>query len=60
MASKELAVELADVQQELDGLFFSPRSPRADPQKLRRYGLLLAQEELLLLELRRLTPRSFR
>lgn len=58
MASDELEAELAAVQRELDGMVCHRLSARTDPGRARDYGLLLAREELLLLERRRTRPAA--
>ncbi len=53
MTPDELEAELAAVQQELEGMTCHRLSARVDPSRIRRYGVLLAKEEMLLLERRR-------
>ena len=53
MALQETQAELAEIQRQLD-LVGRPRvSADCSPAQLKRYALLLAREELLLLELYR-------
>lgn len=57
MAPDELEAELAAVQVELEGMICHRLSARVDPSRIRRYGVLLAREEMLLLEMRRMRRR---
>lgn len=60
MSRDDLAAELAAVQLELEGIICHRLSGQVDPSRIRRYGVLLAREEMLLLEMRRMrrVPRA--